>query len=282
MALRKEIATGNDGVVCAVCARTLLKGERTETYIASGGERRQVCDLCRIRVEEQGWVRESLHSETPLHDPRDRYRRRGLRGLLRRPRQGGEEVPQPVYDFPSEEEPVPVSNDAFSEFDPEPEMEITAAQKPIAAGPAPTAKSANETRPPIEDSVTNGYRPLPEPPMGRGRGTRTVRGVPIEDEVKVERALDLFNTSDHPRTVAGIARTLGKPFVTVVSAQGSPSEVHVLVAWELSWYKFVVDLGDTSESVHLQEKGYELDEISAELQLWNARMNEDGRIETGV
>lgn len=279
--MRKEIATDNDGTVCTVCARTLLKGERTEAYIASSGERRQVCDLCRTRVEEQGWVREALHGQTPLRDSRGRYRRRGLRGLLRRSRPGEEEVPrpgpQPSHGSPPREEPVPIGNDAFAEFDPEPEVEVTAASKLVVAGPASAVQPTEETRSTVRDSVTNGHRARPEPSVGPD--PRTVRGVPVADDVKIERALDLFNASEHPRTVAGIARTLGKPSVTVASSQGSPSEVNVLVAWELSWYKFVVDLGDRSQSVHLQEKGYELDEISAELQLWNAHMNEDGRIE---
>ena len=38
---------------------------------------------------------------------------------------------------------------------------------------------------------------------------RHVRAVPTNAELKMERALDVFNASDHVRTVGGVARSLG-------------------------------------------------------------------------
>lgn len=41
---------------CAVCGRTILAGERTRTYISPKDGPRLVCDLCRARAEQLGWV----------------------------------------------------------------------------------------------------------------------------------------------------------------------------------------------------------------------------------
>ena len=46
---------------------------------------------------------------------------------------------------------------------------------------------------------------------GAAAQPRHVRAVPTNAELKMERALDVFNASEHPRTVAGVARTLGAP-----------------------------------------------------------------------
>jgi hypothetical protein len=72
----------------------------------------------------------------------------------------------------------------------------------------------------------------------------------------------LFNRSEHPRTVAGIARSLGLPEVSVLPAQGTPSAVSVLVAWELCWYRYEVDLSDEVPSLRVAGQGYELDELA--------------------
>jgi hypothetical protein len=41
---------------CAVCGRTILAGERTRSYINPKEGPRLVCELCRSRAEERGWV----------------------------------------------------------------------------------------------------------------------------------------------------------------------------------------------------------------------------------
>jgi hypothetical protein len=106
--------------------------------------------------------------------------------------------------------------------------------------------------------------------------------VPTNAEVKVERALELFNASEHPRKIAGIARSLGAPWVTAVPASGSPSEVTIVVAWELSWYRYRVDLGDADEPVALLDKGLELAEIDAGLRVWNGVADDHGRLAAGA
>ena len=41
---------------CAVCARTILRGERLWDYATPAGELRSVCALCKPRAEASGWV----------------------------------------------------------------------------------------------------------------------------------------------------------------------------------------------------------------------------------
>src|SRR5947207_2371742 len=115
-----------------------------------------------------------------------------------------------------------------------------------------------------------------------GRDARHVRAVPTTAEVKVERALEVFNDSDHPRTIAGIARTLGAPWVHASPDGGAPSEVTIVVAWELSWYRYRVDLGDEHEPIVLVEKGDELGELEESRRAWNAVADDGGRLSVDV
>jgi hypothetical protein len=121
----------------------------------------------------------------------------------------------------------------------------------------------------------------PPRPRSRPQSPRHVRAVPTTAEVKVERALELFNGSGHQRTVAGLARTLGKPWVSALPDPAHASAVSVLVAWELSWYRYRVDLGDEADPVMMLDKGEELDQIDESLRAWNAVLDTDGRVVAG-
>jgi hypothetical protein len=109
-----------------------------------------------------------------------------------------------------------------------------------------------------------------------------VRAVPTNAQVKVERALELFNSSVHVRTIAGITRTLGEPWVSAAPLSDAPAEVSIVVAWELSWYRFRVDLGDADEPVTMVAKGQELDELDESMRDWNGSALPDGRLAVGV
>ena len=106
--------------------------------------------------------------------------------------------------------------------------------------------------------------------------------MPTNAQVKVPRALELFNGSSHSRTIAGIARSLGEPWVSARPAPEAPSEVVIVVAWELSWYRYRVDLGDADDPVGLLDKGEEVGEIDVSDRDWNAAADSDGRLSVGV
>jgi len=233
--VKKELRPFHDAVSCDVCGRTILKGERAESYLVPGGERKLVCDLCASRALHEGWIRESGPGDLPA--ARRRPEQRGSlfgRLLRRRAYDGPDEAPEPDW-----EEGV---------REPEP--------------PAPRERSA--------------------PPREVPRDPRHVRAVPTTADVKVERALELFNASEHARSIAGIIRSLGEPWVAAAPDVAAPSQVDILIAWELSWYRYRVDLGDAGEAVVLLEKGEELDQLEGEPPDWNVQASRDGRLALGV
>jgi len=99
---------------------------------------------------------------------------------------------------------------------------------------------------------------------------------------RLERAVSRFNASDAARTVAGLMRSLGSPWVSVGAAAGSPSEVRITVAWELSWYQWGVDLGDELRSVFQIDKGSEVEQLDRSARQWNASAVEGGQLALGV
>jgi hypothetical protein len=151
-----------------------------------------------------------------------------------------------------------------------------------------------------DDDMAAPFTPDPGPPSGmverlddeeepRGllgrrsspRSPRHVKAVPTNAQLKIGRALELFNASEHPRTVAGIARTLGTPHASASTSKSSAAEVLLTVAWELSWYQFGVDLSDGREPVRPRGQGQELSELPTEAQDWNCTVDDSGRIELG-
>ena len=241
--MKKELRPVHDNIACEVCGRTILKGERTEAFLAPGGRRHQVCDLCFDRAESAGWLRESAAGDQLTRvarpEPRGsllgRFRKRRPEAAENGAPPGPEYAPQDVEPIFEEDAPAPVDEE-----------------------------------------------PPPPPPRSRPRDPRHVRAVPTTGEVKVERALELFNGSDHHRTVAGLTRTLGAPWVTAQPDPETPSAVILLVAWELSWYRYRIDLGDVTEPVVLLEKGEEIEEIDESLRGWNATVDGDGMLVAGV
>jgi hypothetical protein len=250
-AVRKELRPGNDVVSCDVCGRTILKGEHTEPYLEPGGQRHEVCDLCTLRAQHHGWIRESAAGDMPTRLPRSEPRR-GVLGRLRRRRPAEHPSPPPAPDAAMAELEATYGAETASE---------PAAHEDVQPAPAPAP-------------------PRPRP-RSRPKDPRHVRAVPTTAEAKVERALDLFNGSEHQRTIAGLARTLGQPFVSAQPDTTQGSQVSVVVAWELSWYRYRIDLGDEADPVMMLDKGEELDQLEASMREWNATLDAEGRVLAG-
>ena len=244
--VKKELRPVHDNVACDVCGRTILKGERTETFLSPDGRRHQVCDLCFVRASQHGWIRESTADDLPHLQARPEPRR----SLLGRFRKRREEAPSDALPDP-----------------PEPE----------AGG---EEESVEAVEPELQDPVAEAEQPAPRP-RSRPRGPRHIRALPTTPDGKVERACDIFNGSEHQRTVAGLARTLGAASVAAVPDMDKPSSVTLVVAWELSWYRYLIDLGDDNDPVALVENGEEIDQIDATLRDWNATLDAEGRLVAG-
>jgi hypothetical protein len=120
----------------------------------------------------------------------------------------------------------------------------------------------------------------PERPARREapRRPRHVHAVPTNADLKVQRAVEVFNGTDHTRTVAGVARSLGPPEVCVRPLLDRPSVVSIAVMWELSWYRFEVDLSDEAGGVRRDAQGDELDQLPGEDRAVNAAADERGRL----
>jgi hypothetical protein len=218
----------------------LLRGENADVFL-HGGQRRMVCELCTPRAAHEGWIREGL-DDARVRDSGDR-RSRSLLGRLRSrlaevPERDEEAPPAAPYEPVHEAPPPPLP-----EPEPEPEPEY------------------------VPDPVV-----LEEPEV------RSIHAVPTNADLKVARAVELFNGSEHPRTVSGVSRSLGAPIVAVRPSATEGSVVTIVVAWELSWYRYEVDLGNEAAGVRVTEQGSELSELDSDDQTANAAADETGRL----
>ncbi len=135
---------------------------------------------------------------------------------------------------------------------------------------------------PVEPSSprpSTASRPDPAAPGRRPEGMRS------DDPVQAgpfERAVVRFNAGEAGHTVAGLARTLGVPSVSVGASAGAPNEVRITVAWELSWYQWGVDLSDELRPAFQIDKGQEVSQLDAAARQWNASTTEDGALVLGA
>ncbi|HUA49603.1 MAG TPA: hypothetical protein VMA77_30495 [Solirubrobacteraceae bacterium] len=227
----KDIRPSTAYTICDVCGRTLLRGERSEIYI-DGGVRREVCELCKPRALHEGWLREGT---VPTYDGSEApsSRRGSFLTRLRRRRERERPPEAPEFEPLSEPEPPPVS------------------QSPPPEPRTPPRRRARETA-----------RELRRRAQESTREPRHVRAVPMGAGQRIASAIEVFNDSEHRRTVAGVARSLGAPTVSIHPNEGHSSLVEIVASWELCWYRYEVDLSEEVPVMRVAAQGYELDELS--------------------
>jgi hypothetical protein len=275
---RKSITTNPAVVTCDVCGRTLLRGEHHDVFIA-GGQRRSVCELCTGRAVHEGWIREGL--DDVVARKRDGRGRRSASFLSRlrarreappgqreltpdelpyaRPRRNVERINEDEPAYADDYDALPPADDAGF-YDAAPAVEPDPAPAPPAPTPVPSQQHPAE---PLDHTLYE---------------SRSVHGVPTNADLKVVRAMELFNQSPQIRTVSGVARSLGAPIVSARPSRTEGSVVTIVVAWELSWYRFEVDLGNEAAGVRVAAQGSELSELDTIDQTPNAAADDGGRL----
>jgi hypothetical protein len=239
----RDIRTYYAHTVCDICGRTLLRGERADIYI-NGGARRSVCELCKTRALHEGWVREGALAAYPGAGASP-ARRRTLFGRLRSRRAADSSAPPGAATLDDELEDARWALDLGAGGD----------------GPVPTP-------PPVRVSERRGGT----------REPRHVHAVPTSEDHKMASAVEVFNGSEHRRTIAGVARSLGEPAVAVVPDPGHSTLVRIIVSWELCWYRYEIDLADEAPPVRLDGQGYELDELTAREREADAAADDAGQL----
>jgi hypothetical protein len=247
----RTIVTSHPDVACDVCERRLLRGEQPDIFLAAG-RRRTVCELCAPRAAHEGWMRERDSHEVTLPPMRAR---RG-RSFLERLRQAGRPAD-------AEQEPAGGERGAEPEGDHYEFLDGYGRAKATPAAAVPQAAAAF----------------LGEDPALAGESAEHAQAAAAQRPLTyAEQAIDVFNASEYPRRVAGVARSLGAPAVNVRSAEHLASVVTIVVAWELCWYRYEVDLSEPGAEAQAIAQGTELSELAREDRDANAHASESGTL----
>jgi hypothetical protein len=289
----RAIVTSHPVVACDVCGRSLLRGETPDVFLA-GGQRRTVCELCVPRAAAEGWLREADNHASSVRPTRAR-RAGSLLGRLRQLREPGQgplrrERPGAVgLDGPDTGVELPEENlydflDGDGEREDLREHEIYIGSVGAAESSEGAWSAEDDFLPPDGvdpgDPSTARARPIRASESGEHASTAGISssGASTAGQLKVARALKVFNAGEQPRRVAGVARSLGAPTVTVRPLEDSGSTVAIVVAWELCWYRYEVDLGNEAAGSQLIAQGMELDDLPEEDRLANAAADERGEL----
>lgn len=98
-----------------------------------------------------------------------------------------------------------------------------------------------------------------------------------DDEIALVEAAELFNASQFRRTIAGVAKALGEPRVSITPLSGVNAELVLTFAWEISWYQYRVS-PESAQPVRISERGHDIAELEHGYQSWNAGIQGDGRV----
>jgi hypothetical protein len=98
-----------------------------------------------------------------------------------------------------------------------------------------------------------------------------------DEELALVEAADLFNQSSFHHTVAGVARSLGPPKVSIVPLAGVNAETVLTFAWDITWYQYRVS-PEAAQPVRIADRGHDIAEVEATFARWNARFDENDRL----
>ena len=98
-----------------------------------------------------------------------------------------------------------------------------------------------------------------------------------DDELALVEAADLFNQSTFRRTVAGVARSLGRPKVSIVPLPGVNAETVLTFAWDITWYQYRVT-PEAAQPVRIADRGHDIAEVEETFAQWNASFYESDRL----
>jgi len=207
-------------------------------YFIADGQRRLVCELCAPRAAHEGWLRETEAATEVTLPPMRPRRGRSLLDRLIGSARGSE---------PQREGERRAGRSRGTQ---EP-----AGPYDLFGGPATGEEGAPESAAGLPDDA----------PEGAAEGY-------------LAQAVVAFNSSEYPRRVAGVARSLGEPVVSVRSAEHLESIVRIVVAWELCWYRYEVDTGEAPVFAQAVGQGTELEQLSREERQGNAVANPGGTL----
>jgi len=207
-------------------------------FFIADGRRRLVCELCAPRAMHEGWLRESEAAQDLSLPPQRPRRGRGLFDRLIQRARQPEPDEQVASEPSRRRRRVPY--DLFSD---ERGEALVRDQAPAAA-----------------------------------RGDAASPDQPAAAPSYLDIAVAAFNDSEYPRRVAGVARSLGDPVVNVRSAEHLDSIVRIVVAWELCWYRYEVDVGEQPVVALAAGQGTDLSELQREECAGNALADRAGAI----
>ena len=237
---------------CAVCGRNLLIGERSNPYIGPGGTEVLVCELCKPRAEQAGWLRPE--EAVVAHDVGGRRRRRRrsggelLGGLRARVERASESIGGQLDEGDAEPEDAGASE----------RSEGRRGSRSVSRAP-----SSRRRREPVADED----QPAPMP-------MRSTAGPDVVE------SLAAFNRGENRRTVSGLSKSLGEPLATAIAIRTASGDTgaRITVAWELAWYQWEVGPGARGPEVREIARGETIDQLHAADRNWNLDVSSDGTL----
>jgi hypothetical protein len=268
----RTIVTSQPDVECEVCERRLLRGEQPDVFLAAG-RRRIVCELCAPRAAHEGWMRETdSHSVSlpPMRSRRGRSFFDRLRQVTKPPGEAAGEAPEATS--ANGQQPEQQSYDLFDGYS-------RAGVEPVAARPAQADPQETENGYPEAHAREVGVGGVMDWQQAAVPAASETGPAPEPPSEYVQEAIAVFNASEFPRRVAGVTRSLGAPLVNIRSAEHLASVVSIVVAWELCWYRYEVDLSEPVVEAQVIAQGTELAELARDDRRPNASAGESGKLE---